>query len=663
MKKILLISLLSLSSYGLWAQAIHNRYEKPIETQRIFEHPKSGYIDTLFAQISTLGMTLLLEPGGGYAVGTNVNAHKAHLQRFTVNPAFSINKIIYFFAKKYGIGDITATIWADSNGVPAAPLRRINLPISSIDTTLFTPTTIDLIPPLSFPELTTFWAGLEYFNMNPGDTVALYAGDHFAYANEKTFTQLSNSSFKSIIDIYGINANWSYWILPVVEYAPIIGNLLGTVFMDVNNNGIKDTNEFGVPYQLVKAGSSYATTDMYGCYDIHVYSAGQYSIKHIIQGYLISDTDSIIVNVNSPGIVLSGNNFPCHSLTGVRDLAVTLTSTYISPGFTSNYWLSYSNQGTQIENGTLRVAIDNQLDYIMASQTPDTISANNFSWNFSNLIPGETRTISLIMNTPSSLPLGSYIISSGLIKPVIGDTLVANNTDSDNTIVIGSFDPNDKSVNPVGQTTEGIIGLNPGQLRYTIRFQNTGTDSALNIVLRDTLDNDMDLSTLRIIASSHPCDYLLSSDRLITVTFNNILLPDSGTNQAASQGFFKYSIKPKSNLPIGTQLTNRADIYFDFNLPVSTNTVLNTIGIYYGVDKNLNYIEKLIIHPNPATTTLTIEGLTQKTTAEVYDISGKLLLSKPLSTKTIDISRLGKGLYFIKLTTAEGSVVRKFVKE
>jgi uncharacterized protein (TIGR02145 family) len=74
-------------------------------------------------------------------------------------------------------------------------------------------------------------------------------------------------------------------------------------------------------------------------------------------------------------------------------------------------------------------------------------------------------------------------------------------------------------------------------------------------------------------------------------------------------------------------------------------------------------LKELNIFPNPATTTLTIEGLTQKTTAEVYDISGKLLLCKPLGTNTIDISSLETGLYFIKLTTADGSVVRKFVKE
>ncbi len=75
------------------------------------------------------------------------------------------------------------------------------------------------------------------------------------------------------------------------------------------------------------------------------------------------------------------------------------------------------------------------------------------------------------------------------------------------------------------------------------------------------------------------------------------------------------------------------------------------------------YSPSITIYPNPTTTTLTIDGLSTTAKAEVYDISGKLLMSNTLLSHSLDISRLTTGLYFIKLTTAEGSVVRKFVKE
>jgi photosystem II stability/assembly factor-like uncharacterized protein len=69
------------------------------------------------------------------------------------------------------------------------------------------------------------------------------------------------------------------------------------------------------------------------------------------------------------------------------------------------------------------------------------------------------------------------------------------------------------------------------------------------------------------------------------------------------------------------------------------------------------------IFPNPATTSLFIDGLENTAIVEIYDISGKLLLSKQLNGNQLDISMIEKGLYFIKLSAKEGSVVRKFVKE
>jgi len=89
-----------------------------------------------------------------------------------------------------------------------------------------------------------------------------------------------------------------------------------------------------------------------------------------------------------------------------------------------------------------------------------------------------------------------------------------------------------------------------------------------------------------------------------------------------------------------------------------TSACQNILGIEHN-----NYMPGVNISPNPATNSLTIDGLTVIAKAEIYDISGKLLLTKQLNTNQIDISSLAKGFYFIKLTTEKGRVVRKFVKE
>ncbi len=142
---------------------------------------------------------------------------------------------------------------------------------------------------------------------------------------------------------------------------------------------------------------------------------------------------------------------------------------------------------------------------------------------------------------------------------------------------IGSYDPNDKMAFPKGYGEEHFIKANT-DIEYKIRFQNTGTDTAFNIVIIDTLSNFLDISTLRLGSSSHPYTTELGADGLVQFTFYNIMLPDSNINEVASHGFIKFKIRQKPNLPIGTRIYNKADIYFDFNDPIITNETWHTIG-------------------------------------------------------------------------------------
>ena len=90
-------------------------------------------------------------------------------------------------------------------------------------------------------------------------------------------------------------------------------------------------------------------------------------------------------------------------------------------------------------------------------------------------------------------------------------------------------------------------------------------------MVRDTLSNRVDASTLEMVAASHP--YTLTVDNGVNLTwrFNNIQLPDSNRNEPASHGYIGYRIKPKSDVAAGETIHNTASIYFDYNLPVLTN--------------------------------------------------------------------------------------------
>lgn len=166
----------------------------------------------------------------------------------------------------------------------------------------------------------------------------------------------------------------------------------------------------------------------------------------------------------------------------------------------------------------------------------------------------------------------------------------------------GSYDPNDKHGYPIGVGEDHRIL--PGQpIEYRIRYQNTGTDTAFTVVIRDTLDASLDPFTIVMGASSHTYNWQLEGPGILKFTFNNINLPDSNVNWEGSQGFIRFRISQKPNLPLGTQIRNRAGIYFDFNDPVITNETMHTIGFPDVISSTNQPTKKqtlVKILPNPA---------------------------------------------------------------
>src|SRR5690606_38864202 len=137
--------------------------------------------------------------------------------------------------------------------------------------------------------------------------------------------------------------------------------------------------------------------------------------------------------------------------------------------------------------------------------------------------------------------------------------------------------PNDKTGYPTGLGTAHDI-LQNQEIEYLIRFQNIGTDTAVNVVILDTLSADLDIFSLRSGVSSHPYEFRMYGSRVLEWHFNNIMLPDSFTNEPASNGFVTFKVKQNPDLPYGTVIENTAAIYFDFEAPVITNTYFHTVS-------------------------------------------------------------------------------------
>jgi hypothetical protein len=149
--------------------------------------------------------------------------------------------------------------------------------------------------------------------------------------------------------------------------------------------------------------------------------------------------------------------------------------------------------------------------------------------------------------------------------------------DSLSQILVCAYDPNDKIVEPSGYSDEGYIKNDTEWLEYTVRFQNTGNDTAINVVILDQLDSNLDWNSLEILSSSDMLSAFVNNSGIITFAFNNIYLPDSTIDENGSHGFVNYKIKLNDNLSTGIKIFNGASIYFDYNPPIYTNYTLNTI--------------------------------------------------------------------------------------
>ena len=228
---------------------------------------------------------------------------------------------------------------------------------------------------------------------------------------------------------------------------------------------------------------------------------------------------------------------------------------------------------------------------------------------------------------------------------------------------IGAYDPNDKRGFPLGYSDQNYI--NRGQdIEYFIRFQNTGTDTAFNIVIRDELSPLLDITSVRPGASSHPYEFNISGDGLLSFTFNNIMLPDSNINEVASHGFVKFKVSQQPNLDLETKIYNSAAIYFDFNAPSITNETLHTIGedlMSVSIDPLETPLAQVKIYPNPFSdfTTIEVNQLeVQNGVFKVFDSTGRLIQRQSFNTDrfTFYKKNLRTGIYFFTIEN-EGQLI------
>lgn len=443
----------------------------------------------------------------------------------------------------------------------------------------------------------------------------------------------------------------------------------GNQKVDINSNGC---DSFDNPIPYLRFNISNGTTngslisDYSGNYSIAV-QEGSHTIAPFFEYPNYFNVTPSFLNVNFPSQASPfTQNFCITPNSNHPDLELNISPIIpVRPGMNAKYYILYKNNGNVTQSGSINLVFnDAVLDFVTSIPAISAQTTNNLSWNFTNLLPFETRAIEITLNVNSPIEIPSVNAGYILNYVVSVNTLAIDETPNDNTFtfnqtVVNSFDPNDKTCLEGATIAPSEVGK---YVHYMIRFENTGTANAQNIVVKDMIDTaKFDLNSLVPMKGSHSFVTNITAGNKVEFIFENINLPFDDAN---NDGYIAFKIKTKPTLINGDTFSNTASIYFDYNFPIVTNTATTTIATLARQD--FEFSSYFNLYPNPVNNILNISAkeTIEITSINIYNTLGQLVLVIPNATniKTIDVSNLTSGNYFIKINSDKGTANTKFIK-
>jgi len=303
-------------------------------------------------------------------------------------------------------------------------------------------------------------------------------------------------------------------------------------------------------------------------------------------------------------------------------------------------------------NATVSIDFPSGCLPVMTGLTNPTMSGNTLTFKVNNVRSySDSAARSIPFTFPVSTTAGTqFCFDIHISTP--NETNLADNSAQVCAVVTNTYNPISKLVNlkPI------IDSQKVETLTYKINFQNNYPDhyNVQYLKIVDTLSSNLDLSTFKVISSSHGVAiYLDSSTRIVTFTFHHADIVPSiyGINMSWDEMEIIYSASEKAGLTGGAAIDNTAYIYANYKPVIITNTTHNVNQSPLIVDEQS--LEDILIFPNPAQDKLYFSGKINDIL--MYDTSGKLVLEGTnIQDDEISLNGLQSGFYQVVLKTESG---------
>ena len=446
----------------------------------------------------------------------------------------------------------------------------------------------------------------------------------------------------------------------------------GKVNYDSNNDGCDKIDSVFPGLKIIVTGTNYSAvfiSNKTGRYTFHLEDEGVYEVSPVLENLEYFKASPASFTVNFPTDPSPYLQDICIAPDGVKnDLEVVVIPPIgARPGFIANYKVFYKNKGNTKLSGTVTLGFeDDFMNFEAATPVVDQQIPNLLTWNFTDLEPFEEKTIevAMLLNKPTDTPPlndGDLLHFAAIINPITDDKTPTDNTHILTQTVVNSMDPNDKTCLEGDTIQPDKIG---DFVHYLIRFENTGTADAINIIVKDIIDTKkLDINSLTPLDASANFITRITNGNKVEFIFEDINLPSDKEN---NKGYVLFKIKTLPDLIAGDIFENTAEIFFDFNFPIITNKAQTNVSEPNGInDKYLNH-SALQLYPNPSSELLNIKFTDPIQSVTIYDLYGRTINNLAVvgykSKVQLLIKDLPKGTYLVGVTTKNNTYFKKLMK-